>query len=272
MPSLSFTQKTLFMKKTGIVIILTVITMLSFSQSATDDFYKGVDAAARDDYEKAVVHFTAAIDKEYYLAEAWYNRGLAYSKLSLYYDAITDYTEAIRLSPSMAKAYLNRGADYITLNEKGKALQDYNAAIYLDSTYTSAYFNRGTLFYQGGNYANALFDFNKTVKLDSNGVDGWYNLGLVEEKLQRFADAIEHFSKALQLDGKNIVARKHRARCFYEAGFLKEALDDCAVVLKKVAGDEEALVMSNEVEKALQDKAVRFSSYNTKNKRGKNQK
>jgi tetratricopeptide (TPR) repeat protein len=257
------------MKKTGIVIILTAITMLSFSQSATNDFYKGVDAARREDYEKAIEHFTSAINKEYYLAEAWYNRALAYSQLSLYYDAISDYNEAIRLSPSMAKAYLNRGADYLVLNQKDKALQDYNAAVYLDSTYTLAYYNRGILFYKGGDYANALFDFSKTVRLDSNGVDGWYNLGLVEEKLQRFADAIEHFSRALQLDGKNIVARKHRARCFFEAGFLKEALDDCAAVLKRVAGDEEALGMSKELEQAMKSKAVHFSSYNPKNNRMK---
>ncbi len=46
------------------------------------------------------------------LAEAYYNRGIAYNNLGQYQRAIEDYNEAIRLKPDLTMAYIGRGFAY----------------------------------------------------------------------------------------------------------------------------------------------------------------
>jgi len=48
--------------------------------------------------------------KEY--AVAYNNRGLAYGKLNKYEQAMEDFSRAIELNPALAEAYYNRGNAY----------------------------------------------------------------------------------------------------------------------------------------------------------------
>jgi len=50
-------------------------------------------------------------------ADAYNNRGNAYSRLGKYQQAIEDYNKAIRLKPDYADAYHNRGLAYFTQGE-----------------------------------------------------------------------------------------------------------------------------------------------------------
>ena len=57
--------------------------------------------------------------------------------------AIADYTEAIRLDPKYANAYSNRGVAYSDKGDKDRAIADFTEAIRLDPKYADAYNNRG---------------------------------------------------------------------------------------------------------------------------------
>lgn len=62
------------------------------------------------------------------MAEAYYNRGNTYNKLSNFTAAITDYTQAIRINSQYIYAYANRGASYQSLGKKQEALEDLQKA------------------------------------------------------------------------------------------------------------------------------------------------
>nr|MDJ0659935.1 tetratricopeptide repeat protein [Crocosphaera sp.] len=67
-----------------------------------------------------------------------------------YQKAITDYNQAISLNPNDADAYYNRGFAYSQLGENQKAIADYNQTISLNPNYTNAYYNRGTVYHELG--------------------------------------------------------------------------------------------------------------------------
>ena len=57
--------------------------------------------------------------------------------------AIEDYTKAIELNPQHANAYHNRGLAWSKKGDRDKAIEDYNKAIELNPQYADAYNNRG---------------------------------------------------------------------------------------------------------------------------------
>ena len=58
--------------------------------------------------------------------------GRAYRRLAQYDKAVADFNQAITLNPEFAQAYMNRGEAYTSQNEPAKALVDLNRAIELD--------------------------------------------------------------------------------------------------------------------------------------------
>src|SRR5215204_1440714 len=69
------------------------------------DFHnnRGVEYAdTKRDYDEAIREYTKAIELNPQFAEAYYNRGIAYSDKKEYDAAIQDYTKAIELNPRFA--------------------------------------------------------------------------------------------------------------------------------------------------------------------------
>src|SRR5262249_3873287 len=65
-------------------------------------------------------------------AEAFRNRGFAFSFKRDHDRAIADYTEAIRLDPKNSSAYFNRGAAWSEKGDLRRAIADQSQAIALD--------------------------------------------------------------------------------------------------------------------------------------------
>jgi tetratricopeptide (TPR) repeat protein len=76
-------------------------------------------------------------------ADAYNNRGLAYSDKGDYAIAIADLNTAIDLNPNYVDAYNNRGAIYYKKGDIDRAIVDYTKAMDLNPNYADAYNNRG---------------------------------------------------------------------------------------------------------------------------------
>jgi tetratricopeptide (TPR) repeat protein len=72
------------------------------------------------------------------LAEAFYNRGVAYDNKGQPDRAIEDYDQAIRLNPNHAKAFYNRGVAYTIKRQHDRAIEDFDHAIWLRWTQWAA--------------------------------------------------------------------------------------------------------------------------------------
>src|SRR5262249_7966004 len=105
--------------------------------------------------------YTEAIDIDPKFANAYYNRGKAYSAKGDLEAAIGDCTKAIELNPKLAKAYSQRGGDRLGKDDLEGAVADCTKAIELDPKEAQAHLNRGQARLLQGKVAEAEADFKR---------------------------------------------------------------------------------------------------------------
>lgn len=120
-----------------LVVILAAIVAFNFAAypSLADspaDILAGNEAAQRGDWNKAISHFTKAIESgslsKPNLAVAYNNRGSAWDDKGHLDNALKDYTKAIEIDPSYHEAYFNRSQAYEKKGAMAKALGDAKKA------------------------------------------------------------------------------------------------------------------------------------------------
>ena len=79
--------------------------------------------------------------------------------------AIEDYVAAIRLDENDPYSYAYRGLAYYMKGEYGRAIEDYVAAIRLDENYAYSYYGRGLAYSSLGELTKARADLNKALEL-----------------------------------------------------------------------------------------------------------
>jgi tetratricopeptide (TPR) repeat protein len=108
---------------------------------------QGVDHMQRGEYDSAISLFTQALEVNPGNAEAYHNRGHAYSWKGEHDKAIADYSAAIERDPRLQAAYRYRGFLYEQKGEYEKALADYSQVIAINPGDSEAYMYRGSLYY-----------------------------------------------------------------------------------------------------------------------------
>ena len=93
-------------------------------------------------------------------------QGDGLSKQGNYDEAIKEYTAAIELDPTLANAYLGRGQVYYFQDRSLMAVSDYSSVIELDPKYTDAYYGRGWAQLVNHVWDGAVSDFSKSLELD----------------------------------------------------------------------------------------------------------
>ncbi|ACK71040.1 TPR repeat-containing protein [Gloeothece citriformis PCC 7424] len=108
---------------------LGLISQVSSDEQIREDMLiEGMDKGILGDYQGAIEDFTEVIDLYPDSAEAYYNRGIAYSKLGNYDAAIADYNQAISLNSNLAEAYVDRAKIYFHFGNSSKGLKDLQRA------------------------------------------------------------------------------------------------------------------------------------------------
>jgi tetratricopeptide (TPR) repeat protein len=142
--------------------------LLPASESANNLLKKAFDlchSGKCTDAQQAVEYLDEAIKLNPDLAEAYNNRGNAYSDLKEYQLAIEDYDEAIRLKSDYAHAYYNRGLAYTETGDHQRAIEDYEETLRLKPEETNAYYNRGNAYFIQGNKELGCIDAQKACEL-----------------------------------------------------------------------------------------------------------
>ncbi len=138
--------------------------------SAEDHFRSGEDCRAKEQWDQAIAHFSAAIGVNPEFADAYFKRANIKLKLGRHPEAIADYTEAIRLDPKNAKYLNNRGRAYFETKQYNSAIADFDAALGIDRRFAVCYFNRGLARAATGDRDGAVADLAKCVELDPSNV------------------------------------------------------------------------------------------------------
>ena len=186
------------------------------------------------DYNQAIKDYNRAIEINPQDAVAYYNRGgLAYGKLGNYNQAIKDYNKAIEINPQLAGPYYNRGNVYvIKLGNNNRAIKDYNKAIELNPQFAQAYYNRGVAYGNLGNYKQAIADYNRAIELNPQFAKAYYNRGLAYGKLGNYNQEIKDYSRAIELNPQFAKAYYNRGFTYNEIGNYKQAVADIKIAAR----------------------------------------
>jgi len=127
-------------------------------------------------------------------------RGKSLSQLNQAANAIKDYTKAITLKNTEAEAYYLRGLEYSKLGKTKEplAIKDFNKAIELSPNNSEAYLKRGIYFMNKQKYTEAMEDLNKSIKLNP-GAEAYFYRGSVLYEQKKYTEACLDLKKAAQM-------------------------------------------------------------------------
>ena len=122
----------------------------------------------RDDHDRAISDFTAALRLTPDNPEILYDRGLAHENLGDDDSALSDYGNAVTIKPNYPEAYYALGMIRTRRRQHQEAIADFDQAIAHNPDNALAYQRRGVCYYHLDNKEQAHADFNKAGQLGFN--------------------------------------------------------------------------------------------------------
>lgn len=166
----------------------------------------GYQALAAGDASRALPLFSQAIEsgelEPDVMANALFNRGLAYQQLGQAANAVNDYTSALNLdamtSALRAKVLYNRGVAHQDLKQSAAAIEDFTGALLIDSGFSYAYLARANTLRDSGQYLFAISDYERALKYHHPDAGRVYlDEAVTFEDLKRPVDAKRLYQLAL---------------------------------------------------------------------------
>jgi len=172
----------------------------------------------KKEYLKAIEDYNEVINlnKDSYLALAYYNRGFARIAQKKYEEAIDDFNKAFTLNPKdYIRAYLFIAIIHRIKGRTKDAINNYNKVILINPEYADAYYYRG-LCYKENNIKliESKNDFEQYLVLRQGNIDNWtkyanYHIKELEERLtdielDNIANCIFAIKSELKIQNENI--------------------------------------------------------------------
>ena len=195
------------------------------------EFENGVEAMSKQDYDKAIVSFTACIREDSKNAAAFLRRGEAYAAKKDHDKAILDYTEHLRLKPSDF-GYHDRAVSYIEKGEHDKAIADFTEAIKLNPKFTSAFANRGGQRLGKKEYDEALKDFTEAIRIDPTYQPAYLGRAGIYTTRKDVGKGIANWTELIHADPKNVYAFLRRGALYVEKKENDKGIADWSAVIQ----------------------------------------
>ena len=160
----------------------------------------------REKIEKAIQHYTRALELKPDYFDARNARGASYAMTGMVDLAIKDLSMVIKLKPDYFAAYLNRGGVNMSDGRYHQALRDFGRVIELQPKVYAGYSRRAEVYRLRGDFDRAIADYNRAIQLKpelaelyNNRAIAYVNKGDLERAILDYSEAIElqaHFSAA----------------------------------------------------------------------------
>ena len=161
---------------------------------------RGNAYSLKEAYDRAIADFDKAIALNPQAAAAYRHRGLAYLAKRNHGHAIADFDKAIALNPQATAAYSDRGLAYLAKRNHGHAIADCDKAIALNPQDAAAYSVRGVAYWVKGSHGRAIADFDKAIKLNPQDAAAYSARGIAHRVKGAYGRAIADFDKAIKLN------------------------------------------------------------------------
>jgi lipoprotein NlpI len=141
---------------------------LSGDTLAKMHYNRGIEWAAKGDYDRAIADYDAALRASPKFADAYYNRGNAWGLKGDPDRAITDYDAFLRLNPKDPAAHIARAVELMVKGDYARAVAGYDTALALDPRSGIALHGRGRANFYGGDPRRAVADLERAWRTDLN--------------------------------------------------------------------------------------------------------
>jgi tetratricopeptide (TPR) repeat protein len=161
----------------------------------------------KNEGERAIADFNAALAQSPRDSAAIHNRGLAWTLLREYNQAIADFTEALRLDPKYAWAYEDRGRAWAALGAHEYAVADFTVALQLDPKAARSFLGRGLASLETNQPDAAITDLTEALTLNPKLARAYTGRGIAWKAKYEVEHAVEDLEKAIALDPRDADAQ-----------------------------------------------------------------
>ncbi|MBY0525852.1 MAG: tetratricopeptide repeat protein [Gemmataceae bacterium] len=175
------------------------MTASSCALSGADHNEQGVALFRKGDHAGACASFTAALEQNPRLAEAYNNRGTVRQALGDMLGALADFGSALNLAPRYYDACCNRGIVRAAMGDHAGALFDFNTALVLKPQQAAIYLRRAAAQRALKQLPGAVADCNEAIRLNPNDSQAYHLRARLHNYRWNFPAAAADFDKALEL-------------------------------------------------------------------------
>ena len=158
----------------------------------------GVERLKAGDTAAAITAFTKVVELDNKDAEAYNNRGVAYSTQKDFQAALQDFNRSIELKPADS-SYSNRAAVHFAMNRIDLAIADFSEVLKLKPS-AEIYTDRGLGYAQTGQLDLALADYAKAIELNPKFARSYVLRGLIVLNQGQVEAAQKDFDTGFGLD------------------------------------------------------------------------
>ena len=172
----------------------------------------------KNEYDRAIVDFSEAIERDPQSTRGHNGRGIAYQRKGDYDHSIEDFDRALAIDPKFYWAYNTRCVSYRLKGDLDRALRDCSQALALEPRFAAGYLSRANVYLAQREFDRAIADLDQLLAIDPKFSEGYVKRGDAYEARKDYGRAIADYDQAIALDPKD--AGVHNARagrvCFPE--------------------------------------------------------
>ena len=120
----------------------------------------------RDQLDKAIAEFEAALKIRPQSHKMYYNLGFAYEKKGLIKQAVNLYNETLRLKPDYVDAHFNLGNIYVRTGRLNDAVRAYQSVLEADPQDAEARNNLGVIYARQGKLDQAIIQWERILEIE----------------------------------------------------------------------------------------------------------
>lgn len=171
-----------------------------------DQFQLALYYQRSGDFEQALMHYRAALQRDEMHVEAHNNLGHLYLGKGLLEEAAREFQRVIAIDPRYVTARVNLSAAYFRLGRLDAAATEARAALQIDPRNPDAMVNLSLAQHAAGQGGDAQGSLRRALEIDPHNAAAHYNLALQFEAAGEVSAAIDHYRQFILYMGPDQAA------------------------------------------------------------------